>query len=161
MKSGWWKGERGEWYVVGQFVFFGLIFAVPFLTGSFGSWPAPWNVIGFALGLLMGGLGLLLTLAGLVSLGRNLAVVPQPKADAVFVESGAYRLVRHPIYSGIVLGALGWGLLTNSLATLLLAAGLLLLLDVKSRREEQWLREKFPEYAGYQQRVKKLFPYIY
>jgi protein-S-isoprenylcysteine O-methyltransferase Ste14 len=159
--SGWWKGERGEWYVVGQFVLFGVIFVVPFLTGSFAGWSTPWNAVGLVLGLVLSGLGALLAFAGLFSLGRNLTAVPHPKDDAVFVERGAYRLVRHPIYSGIILGAVGWGLLTNSLLVLLLSAGLLLFLDIKSRREEQWLNAKFAEYAGYQQRVRKLIPFIY
>jgi protein-S-isoprenylcysteine O-methyltransferase Ste14 len=110
---------------------------------------------------VLSGLGALLAFAGLFSLGRNLTAVPHPKDDAVFVERGAYRLVRHPIYSGIILGAVGWGLLTNSLLVLLLSAGLLLFLDIKSRREEQWLNAKFAEYAGYQQRVRKLIPFIY
>jgi protein-S-isoprenylcysteine O-methyltransferase Ste14 len=35
------------------------------------------------------------------------------------------------------------------------------LLEVKSRREERWLREKFPEYAAYQRRVRRLIPFLY
>ncbi|NER03929.1 MAG: isoprenylcysteine carboxylmethyltransferase family protein, partial [Okeania sp. SIO3C4] len=33
--------------------------------------------------------------------------------------------------------------------------------DLKERREETWLSEKYPEYSDYQQRVKKLIPRIY
>jgi protein-S-isoprenylcysteine O-methyltransferase Ste14 len=87
--------------------------------------------------------------------------VPHPKEDASLVEHGAYRIVRHPIYSGIILGAFGWALLVNSAITLVLAAVLLLFFDIKSRREEQWLGDKFDGYAAYQQRVRKLLPFLY
>ncbi|MFN2141645.1 MAG: methyltransferase family protein [Candidatus Promineifilaceae bacterium] len=161
MSSSWWKGERGEWYVVVQFILFGIIFLAPFLTSQTSGWSDPWHMIGRVLGILLVILGGILALAGLASLGRNLAVVPYPKDDASFVGYGAYKIVRHPIYSGIILGAFGWGLLMNSVFTLLLAAVLFLFFDIKSRREEQWLGEKFDGYAAYQQRVHKLLPFIY
>jgi len=157
----WWKGERGEWYVVFQFILFGLIFAAPFLTRQWSGWPAPWDTIGRVSGILLIGAGGLLAMAGLASLGSNLAAVPHPKDDATMVEHGAYKIVRHPIYSGIILGALGWGLFMNSWLALLLALGLLLFFDIKSRREEKWLSAKFNNYPSYQQRVRKLLPYLY
>jgi len=77
------------------------------------------------------------------------------------VESGPYRVVRHPIYSGLIVGAFGWALMNTSLLTLVYAAILLAFFDVKSRREERWLARKFPDYAAYQARVAKLIPLIY
>jgi protein-S-isoprenylcysteine O-methyltransferase Ste14 len=161
MNNKWWKGEKGEWYVVIQFILFGLIFAAPFLTPQLSSWSIPWDTIGRVLGVLLIGIGGILALAGLVNLGPNLAVVPHPKDDASLVEYGAYKIVRHPIYSGIILGAFGWALFMNSLPTLLLAAILFLFFDIKSRREEKWLSRKFENYPAYQQRVRKLVPFIY
>lgn len=161
MNNSWWKGERGEWYVVMQFVLFALIFAAPILTSQYSGWSAPWDMIGRGLGLLLIGTGGLLAMGGLASLGRNLAVVPHPKEDANLVEYGAYKIVRHPIYSGIILGAFGWAFLMNNALTLLLAAILFLFFDIKSRREEKWLSDKFSEYPTYQQRVCKLLPFLY
>ena len=161
MNNSWWKGERGEWYVVLQFILFAIIFAAPFLTSQYSGWSDPWSTIGRVLGILFMALGGLLALAGLGSLGRNLAAVPHPKEDASLVEQGAYKIVRHPIYSGIILGAFGWALIMNSVVTILLAAILFLFFDVKSRREEKWLCLKFSNYAAYQQRVRKLLPFIY
>lgn len=43
----------------------------------------------------------------------------------------------------------------------LLQAILLIFLDIKARREETWLTQKYPEYTEYQQRVKKLIPGLY
>lgn len=159
MKPRW--GQRGEWYVAIQFLLFALLFFVPLLAPKLVKWPNPWNMIATGLGVALVLIGGLLVLAGILSLGRNLTAVPYPKEDAVLVESGAFRFVRHPIYSGIILGSLGWGLLTNSLLTLLLALVLFIFLDVKSRREEQWLCEKYAGYTVYQARVRKLIPLIY
>lgn len=160
-KKTWWKGQKGEYYVLIQFVIFALILAAPFVINRGQRWPDPWSQIALAAGLLAGSIGGLLVLAGLVSLGRNLAAVPHPKDDATLVISGAYRLVRHPIYSGLILGSFGWGLLMNSLVTLLLAALLFFFFDIKSRREEKWLALKFADYPTYQKTVRKLVPFIY
>lgn len=157
----WWQGSRGEWYVVVQFLLFALVVFGPTSLPGWPAWPLPWSTIGMILGLILGGIGALLILAGILSLGRNLAAVPHPKDDATLVEAGAYRLVRHPIYSGIILGAFGWALLRNGTLTLLYALILFLFFDVKSRREEKWLDRKFPQYRAYQQRVRKLIPFLY
>jgi protein-S-isoprenylcysteine O-methyltransferase Ste14 len=101
-------GQRGEWYVVIQFLLFAVIFFAPLaLPGPF-DWPAPWDAVGFGLGILLALAGGLIALGGLLSLGGNLTAVPYPKDDAALVERGAYRIVRHPIYSGIIFGSFGW-----------------------------------------------------
>lgn len=154
-------GQRGEWYVVIQFLLFALIFFLPLLGPKLVEWPNPWDVIGVGLGVVLGLTGVLIALFGVLSLGQNLTAVPYPKEDAELVESGAFRIVRHPIYSGIILGAFGWGLLTNSLLALLLSVALFIFFDVKSRREELWLCDKYANYPAYQTRVRKLIPFIY
>jgi len=156
-------GQHGEWYVVVQFVLFALIFFVPLLalSSELVEWPAPWDLVGVGFGLVLSLIGGLTALAGVMSLGANLAAVPYPRENATLVEKGAFRFVRHPIYSGIILGSFGWGLLTNSLIALLLAMVLFIFFDLKSRREEQWLSEKYTDYTAYQARVRKLIPLIY
>jgi protein-S-isoprenylcysteine O-methyltransferase Ste14 len=157
----WWHGKRGEWYVIVQMLLFGLIALAP-LAGLGGpGWPAPWGLIARVLGFVLGAAGGLLALAGLLGLGRNLSALPHPKDDAEMVERGPYRLVRHPIYGGLLLGAFGWGLLTNSLLTLVFAAALLVLFELKSRREEAQLARKFAGYVEYQRRVRKFIPFLY
>ena len=154
-------GQRGEWYVAIQFLLFVMIFSAPLLAPNLVEWPNPWDMIGIGLGIVLGLSGAIIALAGVLSLGQNLTAVPYPKEDAVLVESGIFRIVRHPIYSGIILGSLGWGLLTNSLLVLLLTLVLFVFFDIKSRREEQWLSGKYVNYAAYQARVRKLIPLIY
>ena len=158
-RSRW--GQRGEWYVAIQLLLFVLIFLAPIVLPELVEWPEPWDMIGMALGILLLGAGGLMAMAGVLSLGSNLTAVPYPKDEATLVEGGAYRLVRHPIYSGIILGSFGWGLLTTSLLALFLTLLLFFFFDIKSRREERWLCEKYADYPDYQERVRKLIPLIY
>ena len=156
-----WKGANGEWYVVVQFILFGLVLFGPTTLPGWPAWEQPWLTTGRIVGLLLGGLGGLLAVGGVLSLGNNLTAVPRPKENAQLVKNGAYRWVRHPIYSGLILGALGLALLRASWLGLLYALILFIFFDVKSRREEVWLREKYEGYAAYQRQARKLIPFIY
>ncbi|MCI0395614.1 MAG: isoprenylcysteine carboxylmethyltransferase family protein [Chloroflexi bacterium] len=157
----WWKGSRGEWYVVVQFLLFAVVLLGPKELPGLPRWAEPWKTVGLLVGLALGAAGGALGLAGIVSLGKNLTAVPHPKEDATLVQSGAYRLVRHPIYSGLILASLGWAFVNASTVAFLYALVLFVFFDVKSRREEKWLRQKFAGYAAYQQKVRKLIPFVY
>jgi protein-S-isoprenylcysteine O-methyltransferase Ste14 len=160
-KAPWWKGTRGEWYVVIQVVIFGVILIAPRTLKGLPAWSLPFGLLASIFGGLLMLLGGLLALAGVRQLGANLTAVPYPKEEATLVESGPYSLVRHPIYSGLIIGAFGWAFLINGWLTLVYAAILLVFFDIKSRREEKWLGEKYKGYAAYQKRVHKLIPFIY
>lgn len=155
----WWRNERGEWYVLVQGILMVLVLAAPGFDRF--AWGEPWAMASFFAGDVLIISGIVLGVAGVVGLGRNLTALPHPKDDATLVEAGAYSLVRHPIYAGLGFAAVGWGLLWRSPATLALAVGLLVFFDIKSRREERWLAKAFPGYAAYQRRVKKLIPFVY
>jgi protein-S-isoprenylcysteine O-methyltransferase Ste14 len=105
--------------------------------------------------------GGVLFVVGLVRLGRGLTPLPYPKDGAELIQTGPFALVRHPIYSGALVLALGWALYVQGWLTLGYVVVLFVFLDVKSRREERWLAEKFPAYAAYQRRVRKLVPFVY
>ncbi len=98
---------------------------------------------------------------GLVGLRENLTVVPRPIEGGRLIDSGVYGMVRHPIYTGIITAALGWGLATASPAALVSAVLLGAFFDLKARREEAWLLAAYPGYAAYRARVRKLVPFIY
>jgi protein-S-isoprenylcysteine O-methyltransferase Ste14 len=156
-----WKGPRGEWYVVAQVVLFLLVLFGPRTEFGWSMWPFPYiwlSSIGGVVLLLLGGL---LTMAGIFRLGTNLTPVPYPKEQAILVETGPYQLVRHLIYSGAIFMAFGWALWVHSWLTIVYAVILLIFFDLKARREEQWLKEKFPGYVAYQKRVRKLIPFVY
>ena len=100
-------------------------------------------------------------LAGTLTLGRHLTPFPKPSADTPLVQHGIYRLVRHPLYTAVVSAAVGWSLLRSSGPALLTSLVLAVFLDAKARHEERWLRRQFPEYAAYQQRVRRFVPWVY
>jgi protein-S-isoprenylcysteine O-methyltransferase Ste14 len=160
-RTPWWKGARGEWLVVAQVVLIGLVFLGPRTVCGWPAWRFPFPGVCPAVGgaLMVGG-GILLA-AGLASLGRGLTPLPYPRDGAELVQTGPFALVRHPMYSGGLALGLGWALYVQGWLTLGYVAVLFLFLDAKSRREERWLAEKFPAYAAYSRRVRKLVPFVY
>jgi protein-S-isoprenylcysteine O-methyltransferase Ste14 len=157
----WWKGTRGEWFVVVQVLLLALIAVGPTTWNGWPSLPFPgggWVSL-LGVGLLIGGASL--GAAGVAKLGAALTPLPYPSSTAVLRETGVYRLVRHPMYCGVIVAALGWALFRQGWLTL----GYVLLgwafLEVKVRREERWLLERFPAYAAYQRRVRKFIPFVY
>jgi protein-S-isoprenylcysteine O-methyltransferase Ste14 len=157
----WWKGSRGEWYVVVQGLLFALVIFAPRTAAGLPAFGA-YSLFASAIGLALMLAGATLAVAGLLGLGRqNLTALPYPRDESTLVVNGPYRLVRNPIYSGLIFGAFGYALWVNGWLTLGYAALLFIFFDVKSRKEERWLAEKFSDYGAYQQRVKKLIPWIY
>lgn len=157
----WWKGRRGEWYVVIQMALLLLLIAAPPNWPDAPAWPTPWSEVSRIAGAVLIVLGAALALFATFHLGRNLTPLPHPKDDNQLVADGAYGLVRHPIYSGIVLASFGWALCINGWLTLAYTLAILVFFDIKSRREERWLMERYPDYAAYRRRVRKLIPFLY
>jgi protein-S-isoprenylcysteine O-methyltransferase Ste14 len=161
MQRPWWQGKRGEWYLFPQAALFILVAVGPRTCPGLPVWTAGWSRAGSIGGGFLLLSGALLAVAGVVNLGSNLTPLPRPKENATLVVTGAYRLVRHPIYSGLTAMAIGWGLWLHAWLTVGYALLLFVFFDLKTRREERWLKGKFPEYAAYQRRVRKLIPFVY
>jgi protein-S-isoprenylcysteine O-methyltransferase Ste14 len=157
----WWRGTRGEWYVVGQLGMIGLVFLGPRTLSRLPDWPLPLSRVSVIAGIALIFAGSSLLLASLLRLGPNLTPLPYPKPHASLIDTGPYRFVRHPMYAGGIVLAYGWALFVCGWRTLVYATLLLVFLDVKTSREERWLIDKFPEYPDYQRRVRKLIPFIY
>lgn len=156
-----WTGKRGEWYVVAQAALLVLVVLGP--RRWFG-WPAdvlPLPMVRLVAGAALIVIGTALFLAGLFHLGSNLTPLPYPKDGGTLVQSGVYGLARHPVYGGVLLTCIGWGLIVGSIPTLVYVAALSVLLDVKARREETWLADRYPAYGAYRARVRKLIPFLY
>ena len=160
-KTPWWKGTRGEWFVVAQIVLIVLVFFGPRNFRVWPSWTAPFTWLSSIGGAIILLAGILLLVVAIFRLGSNLTPVPYPKDEGTLIETGPYRLVRHPMYCGGILIAFGWGLLIHGWITLGYAIIMLVFFDIKSRREEKWLNAKFSSYGDYQKRVRKLIPFVY
>lgn len=147
---------RGEGWVAGQVAILSAIMFIPPELGGLPRLPDWCLPIGIAIGLAGGILGL----AGIRGLGKNLTPFPKPKEDATLTQSGIYSLIRHPIYAGLVVGALGFSLVRTSIPSLVLSILLAFFFDQKARREELWLIAKFPEYPAYQAKVRgRILPF--
>ncbi len=160
VRTPWWRGARGEWFVVAQGA---LILLILFGPRNPEGWPAfPVPFASRVLGSTLMAAGGALALAAMVGLGRrNLTPLPAPREGAELVESGPYALARHPIYGGVILLAFGWGLWVRGWLTLGYALLGWLFLEWKSRREERWLMERYPGYGEYRKRVRRFIPFLY
>lgn len=155
------NNQRGEYLLFIQvFLLIGFVF-LPVISFPGFHLNSPWIYVQWGGGILLVLGGLILIIQGLLNLGNNLTPLPYPKDDGELVTTGIYQWVRHPLYSGIVFMLLGVALILNSLSHLLATFVLLMLLNIKANYEENWLKEKYPHYQEYQQRVKKLIPGIF
>jgi protein-S-isoprenylcysteine O-methyltransferase Ste14 len=113
-----------------------------------------------AAGLLLLVCGLGLAVWARVFLGRNWGMPMTEKDDPELVTSGPYGLVRHPIYSGLVLGMVGTALALNLYLLIVAAAGGAYFL-YSARVEERRLAGLFPAaYPDYRSRTKMLVPFL-
>ena len=157
----WWKGARGEWYVVTQFALFALVVFGPRKFSGWPTWTSPYDLIGLIMGSVLLVVGGLLIVSGVFRLGSNITALPYPKEEAVLIETGPYRIVRHPMYGGAIIAAFGWAFLVHGWLTIGYAMILFVFFDIKSRSEEWWLKERFSDYIMYKKRVHKLIPFVY
>lgn len=108
------------------------------------------------------GLGLLLGLWALLTMRLSrLSVLPEVRAGAQLVTGGPYRLIRHPMYSALLVAALGLILAAPLPWRWLLWLALLINLVVKLRYEERLLGGHFSDYEAYRRETWRLLPWVY
>ena len=157
-----WKGARGEYWVLAQGVILAVFALLPtWHPAAWNHWPPVLLYLRIAIALLLAVFAVILLGKGLLDLGENLTPLPYPREDSSLVQTGVYGLVRHCLYSGLIFGTAAYSLWTLSLPHLLTTGVLFVVLDIKARKEEVWLLERFPEYTEYRQRVSKFIPGIY
>ena len=140
---------KGWRLVAGQFILIALNVIIP---GDPDASRSP------ALGTAVFWVGVVALLVAFINLGKSLTAHPEPLESATLKVSGMYRIVRHPIYSALLLMLLGSGLHAPSALRWLMFLMLAGLLFFKARWEETLLRARYPEYAAYAQRVPMLVP---
>jgi protein-S-isoprenylcysteine O-methyltransferase Ste14 len=117
----------------------------------------PWRS---ALGLVLLALGLGFAVWARVHIGRNWGTPMTQKLEPELVTSGPYHLVRHPIYSGILVAGIGTAVALGWLWLVVVGlAGTYFLYS--ARVEEQFMTEQFPDqYPAYKRSTKMLVPLI-
>ncbi|WP_309741624.1 MULTISPECIES: isoprenylcysteine carboxylmethyltransferase family protein [unclassified Chamaesiphon] len=158
----WWRGDRGEYWVIYQGILL-LIFALaPPNTPNFIDLnTSVWQYLSLILAAIFSILAIVFLGQSLFDLGRNLTPLPHPRDDGQLVKTGIYGIVRHPLYGGVIYLALAYASWRMSWVHVVGSIVLFVFFDAKSRTEEVWLTEKFPDYANYSTVVKKLIPWIY
>jgi len=97
-----------------------------------------------------------------VYLGSNWSMNVTVKAEHTLVRGGPYAWVRHPIYTGMILGLLGTAAVHKEVRYLLAAALIAVMFLLKIAIEERFMAEEFGEqYATYRHEVKALIPFVW
>jgi protein-S-isoprenylcysteine O-methyltransferase Ste14 len=134
-----------------------LLIALVALAASLGAhWPA--RLILLVIGVVVAVTGGLTMFWGGRTLGRALTPYPSPRGK--HLERGPYRFIRHPMYGGGIVLALGISLASSPWA-LVPTATLVPFFLLKARYEERLLAEADPGYGEYLGRVRKrFFPWL-
>jgi len=118
----------------------------------------PWSQ---GIGLVIFLLGLALAVWARIYIGRNWGMPMSEKSDPELVTTGPYSVIRHPIYSGIILALTGTAVAGSLfwLVAVVLLGGYFIYSAIM---EERYLTELFPEaYPRYKQSTKMLIPFIF
>ena len=160
-RSRWWRGTGVRALVVVALV---LLLRTRGLRPLVRSAHAYFYITDPTLGLI----GVLLCTAGVglaiwarIYIGRNWGMPMSRKQDPELVTGGPYAYVRHPIYTGIMLGMLGSAVAESILWLLPLALSFPYFI-YSARAEEKLMLEQFPrQYTDYTKRTKLLLPFIF
>jgi protein-S-isoprenylcysteine O-methyltransferase Ste14 len=119
-----------------------------------GAWP-------FWTGSALTATGLLFAVWARRRLGRNWSGSVTIKQDHELITNGPYAIVRHPIYTGLLLAFVGSAIVLGDWRGILAVALVFLALWRKLRLEERWLRDQFGEsFQVYRRRVAALVPFV-
>ena len=150
-------GPRGVGWVLVQGILFVLVVAAGWTLGP--GWPGPLRLVGVLVGsaLIFGGIALVVR--AVVDLGSAMTPLPMPRDGSELVVTGAFAIVRHPVYAGVILVGLGWSVVQASAVAIALTGVLAAFLYLKSAREEAWLEARYPGYAAYRARTPRFIPW--
>ena len=110
-------------------------------------------------------IGLVLIIIGLAAgfiaarnLGNALTPTPVPKSDSTLKRAGLYKRIRHPIYTSVMLIAIGILLERPAVSTIILSVITFLFFFMKSTYEERLLNERFGDYPEYRKKTGRFWP---
>lgn len=145
---------KGNLLVLGQLILLGLLILFPasgLNTGVFSFLFASASIF-----LLLAGFFILGVSA--LALGKSLTAHPIPGKNAALVTGGLYKYVKHPIYSGLILVAIGLTISGGFFPHVLFLAGLVILLNYKASFEEALLAKAYAGYEEYSRKTGRFFP---
>ena len=143
----------------------GLILWIIILIVSFGNLKHPIYSVNTPMRIA----GIIILLGALVfrvyaatTLNKSYSYTLEIREDHHLVTDGLYKYIRHPIYTGVILGAFSIPIYSSSLRGFLVTILVIPLFMYRIGNEERMLTEEYgEEYEEYQKQTWKLFPYIY
>ncbi|MDR6121121.1 protein-S-isoprenylcysteine O-methyltransferase Ste14 [Bacillus sp. SLBN-46] len=108
-------------------------------------------------------IGVVIRLWAVVTLGRHFSLVVSVESEQKIIQSGPYRAVRHPSYTGALLVFIGIGLAFNTwVGSVIMLAFFIVVFGYRMSIEEKALKAGFPEeYPRYIQKTSKLIPFVW
>ena len=129
------------------------------------TFPVAWSLEFFSwiktIGLVLAIFGFIVVALALLQLNKNLSPFPTQKDSAILIQNGLYTWVRHPIYSGIIILFVGYGIYQDSFFKLVITMYVWVLFYFKTQYEELQLQRKFTEYRVYTSKVGRFFPNLF
>lgn len=110
------------------------------------------------LGLILMTSGAIVGLAAIMQHPKGPNISPEPKHSSDLIQTGLYRHIRHPIYTGVLIGTLGVALFHGHLAMFVLVAVFLSFFTMKSRYEETLLKTQYANYVTYMRYTGRFLP---
>jgi protein-S-isoprenylcysteine O-methyltransferase Ste14 len=160
----------GKKRLFGAHLIVGLGLIAVWLAGKWGQGSASWfdrplwpfsPAVGAA-AVILSYAGLAIALWARTALGRNWSALPELKLGHELVTTGPYAVVRHPIYTGMLLMFTAVAVLWEAPAGLLLLVVAGIVLRVKLAREETLMAGEFPDqWPAYRARTRRLLPLVW
>jgi protein-S-isoprenylcysteine O-methyltransferase Ste14 len=149
----------GVGWVIAQGVLF-LFFLIAVVSGETVA-DVPGLIYAQVMGLVVAAAGAVISVWSLREHGWQVSPFPRPADAAHLVESGPYRYVRHPMYTGIVVFVLGVGLAYANPVVLLTSFTFTVFFMAKTGHEEDMLVERIDGYSAYRSDVPwRIIPFV-
>ncbi len=132
-------------------LFLAYLFRIPAIDFSLHK-GLQWFGLGFTV------LGFFIAVGSVFALRKSLSVFPSPKVHAELIESGVYRFIRHPIYTGILFTTAGYAVYSGNGLRFLVFLALCALFWFKASYEEKLLSKKFANYERYKTKAGMFLP---